>query len=167
MDNYNDYSANPNLVDAQGYSQSTAGTKICSNCGATVAETVAFCTKCGASMQKVQPQQPQYQQTQPQYQQVQPQYQQMPVQQPTIIIQNTNTNTNTNNNAVTGFMKGRERNKWVALLLCILLGWLGAHKFYENKTGMGILYLFTFGLFGIGIIIDFISIICKPVTYYV
>ncbi len=166
MDNYNDYNANPNVANAQTYAQNDAGTKICQNCGATVAETEAFCTKCGAPMQQVQPQ---YQQVQPQYQQVQPQYQQMSpqTQQPTIIIQNTNTNTNTNTNAVAGFMKGRERNKWVALILCVLLGYLGAHKFYENKTGMGVLYLFTLGLFGIGIIIDFISILCKPITYYV
>ena len=26
----------------------------------------------------------------------------------------------------------------------------GAHKFYEGKIGMGVLYIFTGGLFGIG-----------------
>ena len=31
--------------------------------------------------------------------------------------------------------------------------------FYVNKTGMGILYLFTGGLLGIGVIIDLINII--------
>ncbi|MBR6786022.1 MAG: TM2 domain-containing protein [Clostridia bacterium] len=78
-----------------------------------------------------------------------------------------NTNTNNNTNAALGFAASRERNKWVALLLCFFLGFLGAHKFYEGKTGMGIIYLFTVGLFGIGVIIDFISLLFKPVTYYV
>ena len=45
-------------------------------------------------------------------------------------------------------------NPTVELCLCLLLGWLGAHKFYAGKIGMGILYLCTFGLLGIGWIID-------------
>ena len=44
---------------------------------------------------------------------------------------------------------------------------LGAHKFYEGKVGMGILYLLTCGLFGIGWIVDIIIILTKPNTYYV
>ena len=62
---------------------------------------------------------------------------------------------------------GRMRNKWVALLLCFFLGGLGAHKFYEGKVGMGILYLFTAGLFGIGWFVDLIVLLCKPNPYYV
>ena len=46
------------------------------------------------------------------------------------------------------------RDKTVALILCIFLGFLGAHKFYVGKTGMGLIYLFTGGIFGIGWIID-------------
>ena len=64
-------------------------------------------------------------------------------------------------------MLARQKNKWVALILCILLGYFGAHKFYEGKAGMGILYLFTVGLFGIGVFIDFIVILLKPNPYYV
>ncbi len=41
-------------------------------------------------------------------------------------------------------------------LVTLFLGWAGIHKFIDKKTGMGILYLFTFGLFGIGWIIDII-----------
>ena len=52
------------------------------------------------------------------------------------------------------------KNKTVALLLCIFLGYFGAHKFYVGKIGMGVVYLFTYGLFGIGWIIDIISILC-------
>lgn len=70
-----------------------------------------------------------------------------------------------NNNSSQVYEK--QKDKWVALILCIFLGYFGAHKFYEGKTGTGILYLFTVGLFGIGWIIDIISIACKPNPYYV
>jgi len=36
----------------------------------------------------------------------------------------------------------------------LLGGWFGLHKFMEKKIGLGILYLLTFGIFGIGWIID-------------
>lgn len=62
---------------------------------------------------------------------------------------------------------GRPKNKTTALILCILFGYFGAHKFYEGKTGMGLLYLFTFGLFGIGWIIDIFVLLGKPNPYYV
>ena len=50
-------------------------------------------------------------------------------------------------------------NPTIELCLCLLLGWLGAHKFYAGRTGMGILYLLTFGLCGIGWIIDSVKCI--------
>lgn len=50
------------------------------------------------------------------------------------------------------------KSKITALLLCIFFGYLGAHKFYVGKTGMGILYLFTLGIFGFGWLIDIIII---------
>ena len=43
---------------------------------------------------------------------------------------------------------------WVDFVICFLFGGLGVHKFREGKTGMGILYLFTMGIFGIGWFID-------------
>lgn len=51
-----------------------------------------------------------------------------------------------------------EKNKWVVLLLCLLFGWLGVHRFYEKKIVSGVLYLLTLGFFGIGVIIDLVSI---------
>ena len=53
----------------------------------------------------------------------------------------------------------RDKKKSVALLLCIFLGEFGAHHFYVGRIGMGFLYFFTAGLFGIGWIIDIIKII--------
>ena len=53
---------------------------------------------------------------------------------------------------------------------CVLVSGLqrtGAHKFYEGKTALGVLYLFTFGLFGTGWIFDLIAILSKKEdTYY-
>ncbi len=47
-----------------------------------------------------------------------------------------------------------DKKKRTALLLCIFLGWMGAHYFYVGRIGRGIVSLFTFNLFGIGWIID-------------
>ena len=53
-----------------------------------------------------------------------------------------------------------DRDRVTALLLCIFLGVIGAHHFYVRRTGMGILYLLTGGLFGVGWIVDIIQIAC-------
>ena len=58
-------------------------------------------------------------------------------------------------------------DKETAYFLCLLGGWAGVHKFYEGKTALGVLYLFTFGLFGAGWIFDLIAILSKKEdTYY-
>ncbi|PPQ39560.1 TM2 domain-containing protein [Rhodoblastus acidophilus] len=41
-----------------------------------------------------------------------------------------------------------------AYLLWLFFGFLGAHKFYLNRPGWGIIYIFTFGFFLIGLILD-------------
>jgi len=57
------------------------------------------------------------------------------------------------------------RNKWISFFLCLLAGVFGAHKFYEGRILLGIVYICTGGLFGIGIIIDLIALLFKPNPY--
>lgn len=117
-------------------------TKFCQHCGQAIAKDAVICPQCGRQVQEIASAQA------------------APA---NIVINNTNTNTNTN---INGAM-ARARSKWVALLLCIFLGVIGAHKFYEGKTVMGVIYLFSLGLFGIGVFIDFLALLFKPNPYYV
>lgn len=137
---------------------------ICPKCGKTVQDDAKFCPECG---ERFQNQQGASYYTQPNSQNyyTQPQAQTAPPPAPTPIIIN-NVNTNTNVNAPMGYY-GKPKNKWVAFLLCFFLGYFGAHKFYEGKVGMGILYIFTAGLFGIGWFVDMIAILCKRNPYFV
>ena len=66
-------------------------------------------------------------------------------QQPQIVFNNYHTGTH---------LRRSRKDKIVALLLCIFLGFFGAHKFYVGKIGMGFVYLLTGGLFGIGWLVD-------------
>lgn len=52
------------------------------------------------------------------------------------------------------------KDRIIALILCISLGYFGAHQFYVGKKGVGWLYVFTIGLFGVGWIYDIICL-CK------
>lgn len=51
-----------------------------------------------------------------------------------------------------------DKSKWVALIICALLGLFGGHYFYVGRFGKGFLYLCTCGLFGIGWVLDLIKI---------
>lgn len=46
----------------------------------------------------------------------------------------------------------------IAYLLLVFLGVFGAHRFYIGKIGTGVLYLFTLGFVGIGVIIDLFTL---------
>ena len=62
---------------------------------------------------------------------------------------------------------GKWKSKKVALRLCIFLGWIGAHKYYEGKIKTGIFYTLTFGGFIVGWIVDIVSLWFKPDPYLV
>lgn len=120
-------------------------TKFCKHCGKPIPKDAVVCTHCGRQVEELGGQ----------------------ASQPQVVINNSNTNTNSNVNTIAMGALKKEKNKWVALLLCFFLGIFGAHKFYEGKIGMGILYLFTGGLCGFGALIDFFVILFKPNPYYV
>lgn len=126
-------------------------TKFCKHCGTKIPAAAVVCTHCGCQVEELKGSN----------------------EQPQIVINNANTNTdsnvNTNTNvAVDPAIFGiRAKNKWGAFFLCLFMGYFGAHKFYEGKIGRGILYLCTFGLFGIGWLCDCIVLLFKPNPYYV
>lgn len=51
------------------------------------------------------------------------------------------------------------KSKWLAFILCLLLGWLGFHRFYVGKVGTGLIYMFSLGLCGVGVLIDLVVIL--------
>ena len=58
------------------------------------------------------------------------------------------------------------KNKWISFLLCLFFGILGIHKFYEGRVLLGIVYLLTMGLGGIGVLIDLFVLFFKPNPYF-
>lgn len=114
--------------------------KYCKHCGELIDVECVICPKCGKQVEELKRSSE------------------------NIVINNNNTATAAAHVLVT---TGKVKNKWVAFLLCLFLGIFGAHKFYEEKVGMGILYLLTCGLLGIGWIIDIIILLFKPNPYYV
>jgi restriction system protein len=117
--------------------------KFCKFCGEKIPSDAVICPKCGRQVEKLENSQT-----------------------GNIVINNSNANVNTNTNTNVG-VGGRLRNKYVALTLCILAGYVGFHKFYEGKIGMGLLYMCTCGLFCIGWFIDIFNLIGKPNPYMV
>lgn len=53
----------------------------------------------------------------------------------------------------------RQKSLLVRLILCLVAGYFGVHKFIEGKIFIGVVYAFTGGLFGVGIVIDTIRYI--------
>ncbi len=55
-------------------------------------------------------------------------------------------------------MSENKKRQVITFVLCLFFGTLGVHKFYQKKTALGILYIFTIGLFGIGWLVDLIRL---------
>ncbi len=51
-----------------------------------------------------------------------------------------------------------EHSRLAAFLLCLLIGFLGAHRFYVGKVGTGLLWLFTGGFLFVGQIYDLVLV---------
>ena len=80
-------------------------------------------------------------------------------------VVNSNSAVNNNSQNISNQMINvSKKNKITALILCVLFGIFGVHRFYVGKTGTGLLYLFTGGLFLIGCIVDIILIITGKFT---
>ena len=113
----------------------------CPKCGSTQDPEAKFCQNCGAQM-KGQTQQEQTITPQP--------ITVAPVQSVSQVVQVT----------VPGTQPSiSQKSRLVALILCLLFGVIGVHRFYVGKVGSGILYLFTFGICGIGWAIDCLVIL--------
>lgn len=52
-----------------------------------------------------------------------------------------------------------DKKRLAAALLCFLLGVFGVHRFYVGKVGTGLLWLFTLGFVGLGMLADLILIL--------
>ena len=129
------------MSETQNTTAATNGqeTKFCKECGEKIAKKAVVCPKCGCQVENTASAAPQ------------------------IVIENQNQNVQSQN----AVPVGKEKNKWVVLLLLLFFGAVGGHKFYEGKVGMGVLYIFTLGLLGVGVIVDFFTLLFKPTHYYV
>lgn len=112
----------------------------CPECGASLESGVKFCPNCGKSIQPTA----------------------QPVAQPQVQSSSQAVNVNVvmpQQQVVIGELPPSPLSRGVALLLCVFLGYLGVHKFYLGNIGMGVIYLLTFGFFGIGPFVDFFVIL--------
>lgn len=119
-------------MEAENYSgdSNPVSTKFCKHCGERIDVDCVICPKCGKQVEELKAQQPQ------------------------VVINNSNSNVNTIDGGNYPY-----KSKGVALILAILLGVLGVHRFYVGKIGTGIIWFFTGGLFFIGWIVDIILIL--------
>ena len=56
------------------------------------------------------------------------------------------------------------RKGWFLAIMCFFFGSIGVHRFLVGKIGTGILWILTLGCLGIGVLVDFIMILCGAFT---
>ncbi len=116
----------------------------CPHCGASIYDDINRCQYCGSYVTPVQQQAPA----------------QQGQQQPVIVnVYQPEPQTIHHETHIYHTEPVSEKNRLVALLLCLFFGGLGFHKFYLGRVGMGILYLFTLGLCGIGVFVDLLVLL--------
>ena len=52
-----------------------------------------------------------------------------------------------------------DKNRSLALILCLLFGWVGTHRFYAGKTISAVIQLLTLGGFCIWAMVDLLIIL--------
>ncbi len=120
-------------------------TRICTNCGNVIGTNSRFCPRCGSMSEGMGASTGQGYYAGSGY-----------------------ANTQVNYDMAAYMLGKKKKSKWLAFFLCFFFGIFGAHKFYEGKTSKGILYIFTFGIFGIGWLIDLLVLLFgTPDPYYV
>ena len=77
----------------------------------------------------------------------------------------TPTNVTINVTAPQAVLPTRRVNKVAYILLTFFFSYIGVHRFIRGQVGLGILYILTGGLFGIGALIDFIISLVKLGSY--
>lgn len=62
---------------------------------------------------------------------------------------------------ISSYFRQEAKRTLVLFLVCLFVGVYGVHRFMQHKFFTGIIYLFTFGLFGIGWFIDIVKLSIK------
>ena len=114
-------------------------TKYCKYCGKKIPAQAVICTKCGCQVEEMK----------------------------TSDINNVNNNAADKRDKRNKQHDKKRRNKWAAFFLCLFFGGVGAHKFYEGKIFLGVVYILTAGFWGIGVFVDLIVLLTKTNPYYV
>ncbi len=113
----------------------------CINCGSELKTNAKFCEYCGADLSGEQ-----------KSQEKRETYRTYTTRTEVYVTPTTHSSYNPENQV-------SPKSRLVLILLWFFFGVLGVHYFYAGRIGMGILWLLTGGLFGIGWIIDIIVIL--------
>ncbi len=111
----------------------------CPSCGANMSNSTHRCEYCGTYVEQAQP------------------VQAAPEAQPqTVVVQVVHQHESSPRYR---YSDSSSRSRIVALLLCLFFGWIGVHKFYLGRVGLGLVYLCTGGLLGIGVMYDLLVLL--------